>query len=397
MPMLASTSTQPLQCLDTQSPTLDPRESMRALPDCIQPFLTWLTGKPLSDEQPRYHSSWFHLWTALGRLGLGVALSAGAYTFGGALTLLFGLSWLFTVAGARKLHLSIAHACSHEAFSGDPQLDYRLGSGISMSLVTENFPSYYATHAPIHHSKQLMTPGDPTADFLLYMIGLRPDMTHRQMWRRLLLTLVSPVYHTRFLLQRLRSQWTAPTWYRLIALCVYVSVCALLTIFQAWTAFLWIWVVPMTVLYQVSVALRLCIEHRWPSPVEPGQDPRQARANLTPDIFFGVPFPPAHLTGWSKVSARAVWIGKTVRDFFLAEFVVPGLDPKNHGRHHEHPASHTWMSAQFERRDERASTNPTRLPYYTEVWGIGNAINAMFTSLQRTPILRGLYENATRS
>ena len=63
----------------------DPRESMRVLPRLLQPFLTWVTGKPLDGQQQRVRwTPRMRLFDTIGMLGNGVGLGALVVGVGGA-------------------------------------------------------------------------------------------------------------------------------------------------------------------------------------------------------------------------------------------------------------------------------------------------------------------------
>ena len=55
--------------------SIDIRESMRVLPNFLQPFLTWLTAKPYQGQIPSNHTPIYHLVTALVYLLIGLTLS----------------------------------------------------------------------------------------------------------------------------------------------------------------------------------------------------------------------------------------------------------------------------------------------------------------------------------
>ncbi len=59
--------------IDSQS--VDIRESMKVLPEFMQPFLTWLTAKPYQGQKPWQRTSIYHLTIAILYLCLGVTLS----------------------------------------------------------------------------------------------------------------------------------------------------------------------------------------------------------------------------------------------------------------------------------------------------------------------------------
>lgn len=63
----------------------DIRETMRKLPNYMQPFLTWITGKALSNQSYHRRTPLSHLLSALAGLFLGVILSSFALVKAGLL------------------------------------------------------------------------------------------------------------------------------------------------------------------------------------------------------------------------------------------------------------------------------------------------------------------------
>ncbi|PSB02096.1 fatty acid desaturase [Merismopedia glauca] len=152
-------------------PKTNPRETMRCLPNWMQPFLTMATGKPLSDQIPWQLTPAYHLSTALLTLISGVIGSILILHYESFDPLLI-FSWLLTVSGARKLQVTIVHQCAHHNFSGHQKLDRCLGETISVILMIQDFESYQKEHHKDHHALQnLMTAVDPTFKFL-QMVGL---------------------------------------------------------------------------------------------------------------------------------------------------------------------------------------------------------------------------------
>src|SRR5262249_54199283 len=145
--------------------------------------------------------------------------------------------------------------------------DTYLGRTISVLLFIQNFDDYRREHIYDHHSTSHMTIKDPTVQFLLLLVGLRPGMTRAQCWRQLRRTLWSPIFHARFLQLRLVSAFAAPRWsHRLASITTVLMIIGVVAVAQAWIPFLVAYVFPLTVLYQISACLRLCVKHTFPAP-----------------------------------------------------------------------------------------------------------------------------------
>src|SRR5436309_1786881 len=97
----------------------DVRSTFATLPAFTQPFFTWLTGKPLPGQK-EFFSYTPYTQAALALLALlaGVAGAILSLALGGWWLLLLPLAWITSVGAARKIQITICHACVHSAFTG---------------------------------------------------------------------------------------------------------------------------------------------------------------------------------------------------------------------------------------------------------------------------------------
>ncbi len=342
-----------------------------------------MTGKPLADEPVRGHSGVFVLSTTLATLCVGLGVSLWAWTSGGLSLWLLPLGWLLTVSGMRKLQLSVLHACAHGVFSHNLWVNTWLGEVSSLVLVIESFFAYAESHGRVHHTVQLMTPGDPTRNFLRRRLGLQSNLPLPEMWRRLYRRLASPVFHAQLCWGRLAAQFSQKTPFIhqvLAALWIGGQLWAV-TLTHPWAMFVVLWLFPLTILYEISHTLRLCVEHLWP---RAGRKPsRSEDPGLTQAIFLSEATPAPTVVGAAKVSAWSCWWLRMVFvHLFMRVFVLVG-DTPNHDYHHRHPASRKWSYAAFARRDD-ARQGHLGKPPYAEQWGLDNAIEDMFISLRQS-------------
>lgn len=360
----------------------DPRETMCVLPSYLQALLTALTAKPYVGEAPHSRSPWFHLSTAGTVLLLGVTLSSVASVLQGFWLLALVPGWGLTVAGARKLQVQIVHQAAHEAFTGQPRLDAWVGTVLSIGLTIGSFATYKRTHRRDHHA-QLMTTADPTLKFLTDLMGLQPGMPPAQLWRQFWRTLWSPRFHARFLAARLRGHWRDATPDHVLATAAALGLgLGIVAWTGAWGSLLLAWVLPMTVLYQVSACIRLCVEHHW-SPAQAGATPtgKEAYAALTCAIFLGEAVPSSTLPTRRRLGAWLRWWGRLCCIHLPARVLVMVGDTPVHDYHHRHPTSPQWTNAAFARQQDLDAGCPGGWPCYTAVWGLHQALDAAFTSL----------------
>lgn len=365
----------------------DVRETFSRLP--FQVFWTWLSGKPAFGESaPWKPSAWTHLSTAIGSLLAGVVLSTWIVSTG-SLALLPGLliSWLMTVHGARVLQVTIMHHAVHKNFSRNPRVDRILSEAISAALIIQDFQAYRKDHVGTHHTKHIATIDDPDLKFIL-ALGFRPGMTRRELWRRLALTPFSIRFHRLFLSARIRANFgrdiSLPRRFASAALCAILLTPVLLT--GTWLELLFSWVFPMTVLYHVSALLQFMSEHKWLRVDMPGETRKLTLARLTAGRFMGEPAPIIKSRGLAAILAWARWLSRMAVIHLPARVFVIVSDLPAHDWHHRH-AYHDWTAAAYERQRDLEAGCPGWPEVYTEVWGLRNAIDAVFRLWSELPPL----------
>ncbi|MFJ1702453.1 fatty acid desaturase [Kitasatospora sp. NPDC088346] len=358
------------------------RDSMRTLPGVLALPLTFLTGKPHTDQRPVRLSPTAHLLNALLSTACGLAVTGTALTLGAGWLALLPLGWAMTLHGMRNLRMMIFHQCAHQNMWARPRQDRVLGRIIAATLMIQHFERYRTEHVADHHALHHMTLRDPTVQAFLVSLELHPGMTRRQMWRTVLLRkLASPVFHARFLVARARSYWsTASRTERALTLAGYATAAGLATWLHGWTFLLVGWVLPLTLFYQLSNTLRLCVKHTFPAATTTERRGKAYFGSLTNAIFLGERAPAPGLPLPRRLLAWTRWWTRMLLVHFPARYLVLTGDTVCHDFHHRHPMSRRWGAYIFERAaDDRA---PGRgWPPYREVWGLVAAVNLVFDSL----------------
>ncbi|MFE3492201.1 fatty acid desaturase [Streptomyces sp. NPDC059175] len=357
----------------------DPRETMRRLPRLLQLPATLFTGKALPEQRSPGWTTGFHLVTATVSLVLGTLVSVLAYTLGHGLLLPVG--WAVTLHGMRNLRMMVYHQCSHRNMYRRRRVDRAIGHAISSVLIIQNFQRYSREHVRDHHAAQHMTLKDPTVQAFLVSLQMHPGMTRRQMWRRLLLKLVSPRFHFSFAVSRVRSFWSeSARSERRSALLLYGTTVTATVLTGTWQALLVVWFVPLFPLFQVSNTLRLCVKHTFPVPGTAIRHGRPYFSSLTNAIFIGDALPSPDLPLARRAGAWARW---TLRLVFLhapSRYLVLTGDTVVHDFHHRYPAAPQWADYIFARQQDIDSGHQGWPPYH-EVWGLIPAISHVFDSL----------------
>ncbi|MEO1617716.1 MAG: hypothetical protein AAFV88_17830 [Planctomycetota bacterium] len=372
---------------DDISPSLEqahstcPRQSMSDLPAWMQPFLTWMTGKPLPDQQP-----WFAIgpvlyvtWTLL-QFATGVALSAIGMLFPShAGLLLIPAGWMLTIAAARTMTDTLLHQAAHnQLFPRHPRWNNAIGDLCSIGAIARALCKYRPEHV-VHHSRLAETV-DQDIRFLL-SLGFVPGRSIAWYWCRMVLQLISPSFHGRAICQRLNANLTSGGWCRRVVFVLTWSMAVVVAIGSAAPAtFVVALLFPLTVGVQAVNLIYVLTEHRWVRIRYVGESCRVMLCRMTSGRFLGAAYPNRSSDGWWKWLrwwlCVPLWISQRI--------VIWAADTVAHDDHHRHPLSTNWTLAIYERRDH-AATIGAHDPPYTEIWGVCNAINATFASFAAFP------------
>ncbi|MEU1407865.1 fatty acid desaturase [Streptomyces sp. NPDC005728] len=343
--------------------------------------LTLLTGKPYTGQRPLRLTPAAHLVAAGGSVLSGVALSGTAVTLAGWWLTLLVPGWAMTLHGARNLRMMIYHQCAHRNMCGRHRLDAALGKVIAALLMVQHFARYTVEHVADHHAVHHMTLRDPTVQAFLVGLRLRPGMTRRHMWRTVISRLASPVFHARFLWARMRSYAASGSWRERFAVGgAYLIVATAAIWSDRWLLLLVAWVLPMTLFFQISNTLRLCVKHTFPTRDVTERRSRAYFASLTNAVFLGEPAPGSQLRGARRLRAWARWWLRMFTVHFPSRYLVLTGDTVCHDFHHRHPMSRDWANYIFARQADIGSGH-RGWPAYRAVWGLIPAINVVFDSL----------------
>jgi fatty acid desaturase len=384
-----SASPEAAQLLQSVAQPPDPRTIMAArLPAWAQPFLTWLTAKPAPGEAP------------VARPALSFVLGAAAWVLlGCGLTLcplLLAepplLTWLMLPAGLLAsccglgiFQVVVFHHCSHGTVFRSRDRNRRVGRLISALLLFKRFDDYQREHMLHHSPKKLLTEEDEFADFVLGMCGLQPGLPKRELWRRVLVNLVSPIFHARFLWRRVCvSLLTGDRVHGLIGITVWGGVLLATAKTGTLLYFAMAWVLPVTVLLQIATVLRILCEHRFPEPALIALRDREFVCHATAGVFPGSPPPDGHAATLVGMLRWATWWGELLTVHLFARIFVLVGDAPCHDFHHRRPATRRWTDYIHARQEDLEAGSPGFPAGYLETWGLFQAIDQNLETLAVT-------------
>lgn len=374
----------------SREPVADtPREAMAArLPAAVQPFLTWLTAMPARGEAMPDVAAWRFVTGALALVLGGVALGAvplalAAPPFWAWLLLPLGL--LLTSCGLGLFQVVIFHHCSHGTVFASRERNRQVGRLVSAFLLFKRFDDYQHEHMKHHSAKKLLTEEDEFADFVLGLCRLEPGLPKAELWRRVVVNTISPVFHARFAQRRVKAalfsgdqahDWTGRLfWGVLIAVAAATG-----TLLE----FAILWVLPVTVLLQIATIYRILCEHRFPEASLIALRDRSFVCHATTGVFAGRRPPACRAAGLrGRLRWAAWWADMLTVQLFVRLFVLVG-DAPCHDFHHRRPATRRWTSYIHARQQDAEAGSPGFPHGYTECWGLFEAVDSNLATLAAT-------------
>lgn len=359
------------------------RAGYARFPGWTQHLWTWITGKALPGQRQLVTMTPIrYLVCDVIALIAGIAAAWWIVAHGPTWSLvLLPLCWVLTVAASRVCSTVIAHHCVHSRFTRTIATDRFMAQVLSTLVCTEDADQYYEDHINLHHRKATFaTLADPTIQHLL-MLGFRPGMTTRQLWRRLAWTVVSPWFHLHFLYTRLAQNLFRSAPYRRAMAALYLGAIVAAVAWQgAWLAFALAVLVPLIPLYQIVALLEFLSEHAWFKAKDDTLGGRAFHVSHSWGRFNGDPLPAPGLGLAAAVSAWTRWTARLFLYHLPARILVVPGDLSQHDFHHRFPSSSHWVRAAYARQEDIDAGHP-RWPAYTDVWGLAVAINHVFLIL----------------
>lgn len=353
---------------------------MLAMPHCMQSLITWLTCAPAKGQRPTRHSNQYELMTGIITVLAGMGASCGVLV--SQLNWLFLiLSWIVTVSGMIKLQVIIVHQCAHGNFSYNQVVDAKLGRWISAFTLNESFDVYRQKHIYHHHSVYgLMRERDPTQLFNQHILKLDPNLSVAGNMYRVYGSLINPAFHLRYMTNRIGHYFSRASFFPQLAL---LAIAIILILAGHGWYFVICYLIPVTVFFNYSTALRLAVLHVW---VEEGEYPDMLAAynEKSRAIFIG-----------EKLSSRSI-LGKVIWllqmfsiHLFHRVFVMVGDNPC-HDYHHARPYARDWANYIFARERYQNRTQKGRSKMrreqnlsWSEIWGYHNALRQSLDALSR--------------
>ena len=367
----------------------DPRDAMRRmLPAWIQPFLTWLTAKPVAGARHIPGSRSFHVAVAVLLVLMGLAWTGVVFRHPQALWPFLPLALLVTSSGIARLQVLVYHYAAHGTVFRSPAANFAAGRAVSVLLMIREFGAYRRDHLQHHRIQKMVRADDEFAQLVTQVLKLRPGEPKARQWRLLLMRLVSPAFHLRFLLVRARGCFLSGSrTHNAIAAAAWGALLA-----GTWTTDGWLfvavaWLLPVTVLLNIGIVLRTLCEHRWPpAEIDPAAlsciaERKRLVCRTTIGVFPASPPPDAPASTARGAVAWGLWWARLLTEHLVTRLFVLVGDAPCHDYHHRRPSAHDWPSYIHARQHDVERGCPGYPEPYAECWGMTSAIDQTLQSL----------------
>jgi len=343
---------------------VEPRYTMEKLPFFFQPFLTWLTGMPASNQKPLF---WWSpnsvIFFTFLKIVSGVAIGwyAMQLPYYGFIPLLL-ISWIMVTGRMRMFYVVIEHSCTHNNCGKGHTKNKFIGDAISTLLWTATFSDFKQAHKIHHHATR--EEADPDAQFLIDC-GFYAGMSSEDFWKQFIKTSFSPVYHGKYILTRIKSNFSGSGLRTMMTVCYLVATVMLLISTNLLEAWFLLWVFPATILFQISSLINYISEHRWPNT---SVDKKNRDTRLSYGRFCGDPIPDIEEYSVRFLYLWLVWWLRVLLIHLPNRTAVLVGDLSQHDLHHKRPSS-DWTNASYIRRDDINNSSKESDWKYTNEWG----------------------------
>lgn len=346
------------------------RESYRNLP--FQGLWTWLTGKELKGRKPLWNTTttetllWPTLWLISGILGSIYILNNKLAPY------LLVLTTILTVSGARYLVATTVHQAIHHSIYKKVSYNKWIAEVLSTILLVQPYHSYRQFHIYEHHGQSFSSINDKDLA-ALYSLGFTPGKSVLQMKSLLLITCLNPIFHTKFLFERIKSNLVNVPPYRKLMTVAWNITLAFVAHAIGFTNFIISIAFPLTLAYQACSLLHLITEHAWVCRDEQ-QSLRDAHINNSLARFCGTECPSPNEPFWPRMALWAHWW--MVHLFFhlpIRMLILQGTLIV-HDWHHRFGGHKNWPNAIQLREKHVQALDVEGNNDYIEVWGFHNVL-----------------------
>lgn len=349
-------------------------------PSMLQPFLTWLTACPIDGETHKEcHSTDCVKYSCIKVFASFLVYMSSCNVTGIASYIIYTVSIIILTSAFGLLQVGVFHYCSHGTVFKSWKANINTGRIVSAVCLLPSFDYYRTKHMRHHSHEVLLTDNDEFTEFVIKQCGLKPGLSKKVLWSKVIMAIISPTFHCKFMLMRIllatdyaktrRGIMVITGWFVMISLFLRMGHLANLVAF---------FLIPLSVPFQITVVLRTLCEHHVPDIEMNVTRDRSLSDHATRPVFAGCKPPPAHLKGFGKVVSWAFWWFKMMTFHLLFRVIVLVGDAARHDLHHARPGNRNWANYMC---DRYPPSRPAEFFCSNESWGCFSTIEKCICSI----------------
>jgi hypothetical protein len=351
------------------------RDSYKILP--FQGIWTWLTGKELDNRKPLWNTKsletlvWSITWVLLG-----VTLTHNSIKFDhiNYIPLIIGI--ILSTSGARYIVATIIHQCVHQNLLVG-KYNIIVAEILSTIFIVQPYHSYYKFHVVEHHGKQFSTLEDQDLT-AVYKMGFSPGKSILQLYLNLIKQCVNPLFHIKFMFNRIKSNYIGVPLYRLISSILYMIVLFFICFKMGFEWSLFVVIIPFVFLYHIASLFHLITEHNWLVRKD-NETVKDSHHKNSLARFCGSKCPDnfslSTTFSWTYWLILHLFYHLPVRMLILQGSLVC------HDWHHRFGKNDNWANFAYLREGYAKELMLNNKFDLTDVWGFHNSLHYVFTSL----------------
>jgi len=357
------------------------RETFATKSKLINSLLTYISGKPSSNEFKFYLSNPYGIFCAnlLAILVL-IVMLYGVTTWSNILAHPLAFYFSILLAGRyRAFQVCHMHHCIHRNFFRKPVFDNIYADIICGLIFVQNRSDYSESHLG-HHDRKIFTTELDADAVLLLELGFVPGKSKEFYYRHLICCFFDPLFHYSFIKARISTVWNSGSVVSLVTAFISAFGMALAVLYDLELA-LYTVIIPLFFLYNLSALLQFITEHLWLVTDDPPLAiheyskrcwGRFSGMSRRPGLF-GTAYWLCHLVIIAIPTRFGVWVGDLpVHDWHhLAGF--NGTNAKD------------WPGGLY-LREEVVQHQDNLNMGKREIWGIVSALEVVFDGLSKSEV-----------
>jgi fatty acid desaturase len=346
------------------------------------PFWVFLSGKEILGRKRAWEPRNSHyliaaiIWLVAGVAGIVWSLQSGSLAAGAPVYI---ASMILIVGGARYFVATNIHMMAHNLMFSKESANHWWGEIFSTIFLIQSITRYQSDHLA-HHGKIFATLKDGDAVMVL-RLGFAPGKTRRELWMNLIRLCLSPSFHAKFLVGRLKENLVLCPRNRALMTVGWFAILGLIGYEFGFAILFHVYILPIFLLIQIPALVQLLCEHIY---ISADMSPIERHKLLSNGRYCGVPLPQRSGSNVQYAADLLVWSLRILLVELPARIIIFQGSLPEHDWHHRHFASRQWANGRMLREEELREQIVSRGETdFLEVWGSIEVVDRVLRSISK--------------